>query len=188
MIIFIGLTGAGKSVQAKMLAKRLGFPMLSTGQYLRDNPTAESKQATMAGKLVSDESIVKVVSKMTKELGPQPEFILDGFPRTLTQAQWLVNQNQRGKISIHAVIHLVITKEAAKARLLLRARPDDHEAAINKRFDEYDKNIEKIMLVLKNHKLPIKNVNADDTVDNVHKNIATIIKGLISSSVASDKY
>lgn len=162
--------------------------MLSTGQYLRDNPTTESKQAIMSGKLVTDSTMVKIVLEMINKLGPKPEFVLDGFPRTLPQSQWLADQHQGGNISVHAVIHLVISKEAAKARLVLRARSDDHEEAINKRFGEYDKNIEKILSVFKNHQLPIKDVDADDSIENIHNHIVGTVKSLKNSKTASDKH
>lgn len=187
MIIFIGLTGAGKSVQAKLLADKLKYPLLSTGEYLRDNPNQEFKHAMMLGNLVSDETMVGVVNEMLKKLGPKPEVILDGFPRTINQAKWLVDQNHKNNIAIHFVIHLVISQQVAKNRLLLRARPDDHEEAISKRFQEYDKSIGNIIKVLKDGSLKIVNINAENSVYSIHKDILKVIKKLNDTTKPSDK-
>jgi len=174
-IVLFGSPGSGKGTQAKMLMQCLGIPHISTGDMLRDQIKSDgavgravgAKMA--AGSLVSDE----VVNRMVQERLSQPDaargFILDGYPRTIAQAeplcQWL---DQRGIREV--VIHLAVDYNIIIARLTGRRqcplcgtlynlatqpprvdsvcdldgeplviRDDDREAVIRERLDAYDR-------------------------------------------------
>ncbi len=95
-VILLGAPGAGKGTQAKMLSARYGIPQLSTGDLLRDNVsrgTELGKQAKAVmdrGELVPDELVEGMLTERIRTGGDALRgFILDGFPRTLAQAQWL---------------------------------------------------------------------------------------------------
>ncbi|HMT55734.1 MAG TPA: nucleoside monophosphate kinase, partial [Candidatus Saccharibacteria bacterium] len=89
MILFIGVAGAGKSVQGKHLSDLLGFPWISTGELLRMHISGEKRQRMLRGELLTDEELYEIVEPILKELMNESQIILDGFPRTLAQAQWL---------------------------------------------------------------------------------------------------
>jgi adenylate kinase len=94
-LIFLGAPGAGKGTQAREVAKEFGIPQISTGDMLRD---AVKKQTVLglaakakmeAGELVPDEVVCGIVAERTAEPDCQNGFILDGFPRTIAQAQFV---------------------------------------------------------------------------------------------------
>jgi len=94
-IILFGPPGAGKGTQAKVVAERYGIPQVSTGDILRDNvgrgtePGVKAKQVMDRGELVSDELVCAMVADRLKAPDCQKGYILDGFPRTVAQAEWL---------------------------------------------------------------------------------------------------
>ena len=95
-IIFFGPPGAGKGTQAKIISKFLKIPHLSTGDILRkklldkDNLALELKSIMSSGNLVSDQILNSIVSSRLKN-DINKGFLLDGYPRTLTQAKFLNN-------------------------------------------------------------------------------------------------
>ena len=94
-IILLGAPGAGKGTQAKLISKTFGIPQISTGDLLRDNvarqtPLGMQAKAIMStGALVPDQLVMDMVSGRLKDVDCQRGFILDGFPRTVPQAEWL---------------------------------------------------------------------------------------------------
>src|SRR5690606_32018242 len=126
-----------KSVQGRMLADTLGLPWLSTGEFLRMLIAGERRQQMLAGKLLDDQEIIALVQKIFGVIDIEQEFVLDGFPRTPAQADWLLSQEKHGQLDITAVIHLEASENAVQERLLSRGRPDDTKEAISERFTEY---------------------------------------------------
>lgn len=137
MIILLGVAGAGKSMQGKILADEHGYAWISTGEILRVLVTGKRRHEMLQGKLLSDEEMINLMDKVLELIDTQQEFVLDGFPRTVPQADWLLEQVHKGRFSLSAVIHLAASEEVVRSRLLSRARPDDTEEAIAKRFAEY---------------------------------------------------
>ncbi len=105
-IILLGAPGAGKGTQAKLISKTFGIPQISTGDLLRDNVaratplgiTAKSIMGT--GALVPDQLVLDMVTGRLREADCERGFILDGFPRTVPQAEWLdsfLDKEREGK-------------------------------------------------------------------------------------------
>jgi adenylate kinase len=137
MIILMGVAGAGKSMQGKILADEHGYAWISTGEILRVLVTGKRRQEMLQGKLLSDEEMINLIDKVLELIDIKQEFVLDGFPRTVPQADWLLEQVHKGRFSLSAVVHLTASEDVVRSRLLERARPDDTEDAIAKRFSEY---------------------------------------------------
>ena len=176
MIIFMGVAGAGKSLQGRMLADQLGLPWLSTGEFLRMLISGERRKDMLEGKLLDDTEIIALVQKILAIVDSKQEFVLDGFPRTSEQADWLLTQRRHGQLPITAVINLEASEKVVRERLLGRGRQDDHEDAISERFREYREEIVPILTQFKEAGVPICNINGERPIDKVHEEIRTAIK------------
>lgn len=138
MIILMGVAGAGKSMQGRLFADEHGYAWISTGELFRVLVTGKRRQQMLEGKLLSDDEVIKLIDKTLKMIDVDKEFLLDGFPRTKSQADWLLKQVKDGRFALTAIFNLTASPEVVKDRLLKRGRQDDTEAAIKKRFDEYE--------------------------------------------------
>lgn len=137
MIILMGVAGSGKSMQGKLLADEHGYAWISTGEILRVLVTGKRRQEMLQGKLLSDGEVINVLDKVLELIDTSKHFVLDGFPRTVTQADWLLEQAKQGRFAISAVIHLKASEAVVKERLVERGRIDDTEDSIALRFKEY---------------------------------------------------
>lgn len=137
MIILMGVAGAGKSMQGKILADEHGYAWISTGEILRVLVTGKRRHEMLEGKLLSDEEMINMMDKVLDLIDPKQEFVLDGFPRTVPQADWLMDQAHGGRFDLTAVIHLGASEDVVRKRLLERGRQDDTDDAIGQRFSEY---------------------------------------------------
>lgn len=169
MIIFTGVAGSGKSSQGRRLADEHGLPWLSTGEFLRMLIAGERRKDMLKGKLFDDQEMIALVRKIFSIINTDEEFILDGFPRTAAQADWLLSQVKHGQLHISAVIHLQASEEVVSKRLLSRGRQDDTEEAIRERFNEYQQAILPILQHFKEAGIKVIDVNADQSVEQVHE-------------------
>src|ERR1039457_88955 len=100
-IILLGPPGAGKGTQAKLIAETFGIPQISTGDILRDNVARKTELGIKAkgimerGELVPDELVCDMVADRLLQADCCRGFILDGFPRTVRQAEWLDTQLEK---------------------------------------------------------------------------------------------
>jgi adenylate kinase len=184
MIIFMGVAGSGKSVQGRMLADELGLPWLSTGEFLRMLISGERRKDMLAGKLLQDREIIKMVQKIFAMIDVHEEFILDGFPRTVSQADWLLNQHKHNQMDVTAVIHLTVDEETVLQRLLQRGRQDDHKEAILERFREYEEVTKPILAHFRNAKVPIFEVEGEGDMNTIHKEIKQAIESVTQETHA----
>lgn len=168
MIIFMGVPGAGKSVQGRKLADVMGYPWLSTGEFLRMLISGERRKNMVNGKLLEDQDIIMLVQKIFTVVDTDQEFVLDGFPRTVPQADWLLSQVKHGQLKLTAVIHLVASEDAVTSRLLSRGRQDDNKEAIIERFREYEDAIKPILDEFKQSNVPVYDINGEQPEAEVH--------------------
>lgn len=154
-VILLGPPGAGKGTQAKVLVKRYGIPQLSTGDMLRaavaaETPVGLKAKALMdAGELVPDAIVNAIVSDRVDEEDCANGFILDGYPRTLIQADALETMLAEKAQPLDAVIELVVDDKALISRIEKRAaeaaaagqpvRKDDNAEVFDGRLREYYK-------------------------------------------------
>jgi adenylate kinase len=175
VIIFMGVAGAGKSIQGKMLADQLGYPWLSSGEFLRMLIAGERRKEMLAGKLLSDQEMIAIMQKVLGLIPSDEEFILDGFPRTVEQTDWLLAQVKAGLLNITAVFQLEASQEVVKARLLERGRQDDYHEAIEERFREYEQTILPILETLKSAGVQVYMIDGEKGVKEVHENIMHVL-------------
>lgn len=171
----MGVAGAGKSVQGRRLADELAIPWLSTGEFLRMLTSGEQRVRMLSGKLLSDGEIITLVQKIFAVVDIDHEFILDGFPRSVGQVEWLLNQVKYSQLNVSAIVHITASNQVVKERLLQRGRPDDHHEAIEGRFEEYEKTILPILEQFKKAKVPVYDINGDRSVEDVHDDIAAAL-------------
>jgi adenylate kinase len=147
-ILLLGAPGAGKGTQAAMLVERLHVPHVSTGDMLRaavaaGTPVGLKAKAVMdVGNLVGDDIVIGIAEERLGEPDTNKGFVLDGFPRTLAQAEALESLLAKLSSPLECCLALTVDVEAVVARLLKRAeiegRADDNEATIRERLRVYD--------------------------------------------------
>lgn len=175
MIIFMGVAGSGKSMQGRLLADREALPWLSTGEFLRMLISGDERRDMLAGKLLDDEEVITLVQKIFNVVNIEEEFVLDGFPRTEGQADWLLNQAKYGQLDVTAVIHLTASENVVMDRLLGRGRQDDHKEAISERFREYEDAIKPILAHFKQAGIPVHEINGEQEPESVHHDIMAVL-------------
>jgi len=178
MILLLGIAGSGKGTQGKMLADSRGFHLISMGDVVRMYVTGEQRERMLSGELLNDQEIIDIVDRVLSSLKDDEEVILDGFPRTIPQAEWLTKQARAGHFKLNQAFHLVASRQAVKQRLLGRARIDDKEAAIEKRFDEYQRSTAPLLKWLADNGVRVIDINAERTVEAVNDDIVSQLKPL----------
>jgi adenylate kinase len=178
MIIFMGIAGSGKSLQGRKLADTMSLPWLSTGEFLRMLVAGERRKDMLEGKLLEDSEIIAMVQKTFSLVDTQNEFVLDGFPRTSSQAGWLLSQVEYRQLDLTAIVHITAKRETVAKRLLERARPDDHEEAIEARFREYNNEIVPMLERFKEARIPVVEVSSEGPIEDVHNDIVEGIQSV----------
>lgn len=142
-VVLLGPPGAGKGTQAHLLCLRLGFPAISTGDMLREAVSAGSElgqrvQGVMAsGALVDDGLMAEVVRERLARPDARRGYLLDGYPRTLPQAETLAGILRDAEQELDAVLLVEVPEDELVRRILLRQREDDKEDVIRERLCVY---------------------------------------------------
>lgn len=150
-LIFLGPPGAGKGTQAYLLASACEIPHVSTGEILRSAVTEKTELGLKAqsymdqGELVPDELILGMVRDRLGQSDAQPGWILDGFPRNVSQAKFLDELLEEIHQSCDFVVNLDVPDEVLVARLLGRGRKDDAEDVIRHRLAVYREQTEPLI-------------------------------------------
>lgn len=176
MILLMGIAGSGKGTQGKMLADTRGFHLISMGEVLRMYVTGKQRERMLAGELLDDQEIIKIVDQVLVSLPDNEEVLMDGFPRTIPQAEWVFTQVKAGRFKLDTAFHLVASREAVKQRLMNRGRIDDKEAAIEARFNEYERSTAPLLAWLSEHGVNVVDINAERLVEAVNDDLVNHLK------------
>jgi len=204
-IVFLGPPGSGKGTQAKALSRKLGLKYLGTGDLLRtlvaqgDSKALEANAFMQKGELVPDELIVEII--MDQLNGLSRGFILDGFPRTVRQAEILEQILEERKIKLYAVIYFDVPDSESERRLLnrrqckkcgniynnnfgtcpqcgepLERRQDDEPSTIRRRLEVYHEQTRPLLEFYEGKGL-LKRVNAQGAIEEVTQRIGDCLEG-----------
>lgn len=171
MIVFFGPAGAGKSVQGQILAARHGWRWLSAGQLLRDAKDVALLEQMSKGQLVGADQVNDIIGDALDHAKDIDHVILDGYPRQLEQAQWLVENEARHQRKINLVVVLEVPRAEIEKRLLVRGRVDDTPEVIEERLTIYRREIYPILTYLSDQKVRIAHIDGTGTVGQVHDRI-----------------
>ena len=178
MIILLGVPGSGKSTQGQLLVDRGKLRWISMGDIFRKKLSDEQKQKMLSGHLQDTKDTIEILSEELKELGDEPELILDGFPRDLEQAEWLLAQHEVKTVNVRAVLYLYADKEVVKDRFLSRGRLDDSVETIMNRFDIYENTSLPAIEKLAQGGVPVLKINAGQTPEAILEDIVSALSGV----------
>jgi adenylate kinase len=190
-LILLGPPGAGKGTQAQRLVEKHRLPQLSTGDMLRAAVKAETavgkraKAVMDAGELVSDAIVNAIVAERIDEADCKNGFILDGYPRTLAQADAVEAMLAERGLKLDAVIELVVDDKALVGRIVRRAeeakaaghavRKDDNPEVFEERLREYYKKTAPLVGYYYAKGL-LKQLDGMASIDDVTKEIEAVLK------------
>ena len=169
-VVLLGAPGAGKGTQADKLAEKLQIPHLSTGELFRHNISTgtklglEAKRYLDAGDLVPSELTNELVDDRLTEPDTADGFILDGYPRSVPQAQALHDMLERRGTQLDAVVEFRVPEDELLERLRSRGRADDTDEVILNRMNVYR---DETAPLLEYYRRELRTVDAVGTVDEV---------------------
>jgi adenylate kinase len=180
-LIFLGPPGAGKGTQAAELAKTHAIPHISTGEILRA-AVAQKTELGMkaaaymdAGDLVPDSLVLEMVRDRLLQPDADKGWLLDGFPRTVSQATFLDQLLQGINQSCDSVINFDVPDEALVERLLGRGRKDDNEEVIRNRLEVYREQTEPLISFYQEQGLLVT-IDGSQAIEDVAAALAAVVQ------------
>jgi adenylate kinase len=192
-LILVGPPGAGKGTQATRLVEKYNIPQLSTGDMLRaavaaQTPIGLKAKAVMdAGGLVSDDIVVGIIRDRISEEDATSGFILDGFPRTIAQAEALDEMLAAGGLKLNAVLELRVDQTKLVDRIIKRAedakssgqpvRKDDDPDVFKQRLEAYNRDTAVVVPYYeKTGHLSV--IDGMQSIDEVSASVESVLQGL----------
>ena len=186
-IVFFGPPGSGKGTQAKLLAKELNLLHLSTGDILReklsdgDTLSIKLKQIMSSGNLVSDEILNQIIANKLMSEECSNGFILDGYPRTISQSEFLLSFFKSNNLILDVIFNFKIDFKIVEERIVLRAkkeqRSDDNIDVIKTRLDKYIEETYPVSQFFSdNFSQKFFIIDASEEVSKIQKELVNIIK------------
>jgi adenylate kinase len=182
-MVFIGPPGAGKGTQAERLIKTYNLAHLSTGDMLRaarDAKTEVGRKAEVfmsAGQLVPDEIILGIIGERLLQADCKKGYLLDGFPRTIAQAEGLDCMLQKQGTPLDVVVELRVPEDELFRRLAGRGRADDKPEVIRQRLVAYRQQTEPLLAYYTQRGL-LKSIDGLGTVDEIFDRTRAVLDPL----------
>jgi len=158
-------------VQGQLLAARNNWRWLSSGQLLRDTHDIELIKEMQSGKLVTPEKVNELMGDALKRAKNVDRVILDGYPRQLSQAKWLIDSRPDHERSIQLVIVLEVPRSELLKRIEVRGRIDDTPEAGDERLRIYRTEIYPILTYLTEQGVNVAHIDGTGSVGQVHDRI-----------------
>ena len=180
-LIFLGPPGAGKGTQAQVLSENNQIPHVSTGDILRAAVAQETPLGKQAkdymnrGELVPDALILNLIQDRLSYEDTANGWILDGFPRNVSQAAFLEELLAKLNQSADCVLNLEVPDEVLVARLLARKRKDDNEDTIRRRLEVYHRDTVPVINFYQ-EKETLKTINGNQSMTEVGKSLTEAIE------------
>jgi adenylate kinase len=181
-LVFVGPPGSGKGTQARLLRERRGYTVIGTGDILRDavkrrTPLGQKVEACLAsGRLVSDELVNELVADVFSRDDHPVRFVLDGYPRTVGQAEALDDFLHHAGQDLQHVFQFVLPDEELIRRLAGRRtqeqRSDDGAETVRKRITVYHDSADAVVEYYRRKGL-LREIDAEQDVEKVYKQIET---------------
>ena len=181
-ILVLGPQGCGKGTQAERIKEMYGIPHIATGDMIREMkelPTELGRELKVVydrGDLVSDELMIRLIRDRLSRGDTVSGFVLDGFPRTMAQAEALYELLQELGRELDVVFDFQVPdRQVLEQRLLRRAaeqgRSDDTPEAIERRLELYDRETAPLIDFYRSHQANVVGIHADRTIDEVFREI-----------------
>lgn len=187
IIVFLGAPGSGKGTQAARLSQRAGVPQISTGDMLRRAVAGGTELGRKAGAvmetgdLVPDDLMIEIIGERIAAADCRDGFLLDGFPRTVAQAQALGRMLAQSGERLDAAVNLQVDEEHVIERMRRRARlegrTDDNPATIRERLRVYREKTEPLVTWYEREGLLI-NLDGIGTVEEVGARLDAALAGV----------
>jgi adenylate kinase len=179
-VIFLGAPGAGKGTQAEKLARLLGVPRISTGDMLREHVANDTSVGRTAapylerGELVPDDVLLEMIRVRIAQPDCARGYILDGFPRTLPQAEGLERLTDGTSDAI--VFNMVVPREELLRRLSGRGRDDDKAEAVARRLAEYDERTNRPLVSYYHDRANYHTIDGNRGLDEVSRELKRLVE------------
>ena len=166
-------------MQGQMLAVRMGWKWLSTGQMLRESTDEEVIKVLKSGELVSDELTYEVFDAAIKHAKENnfPKVIVDGFPRTKEQAEWLADHMEKTGENIDLVVVFEVPESEIMKRLEIRGRMEDNPETIARRMNIYRQKMYPVLGTFAEDGVKIIHMDGTGTAGEVHDRLYAEVVG-----------
>ncbi|MCI0641849.1 MAG: adenylate kinase [Gemmataceae bacterium] len=186
-LIFFGPPGSGKGTQAQLLSQRLGLAHISTGDILReavrqDTPEGRlAKPYMSAGRLVPDSVVNEIVCSLFRKKDRPAHFVMDGYPRTIDQAEQFDEVLHEQGLALDGVLSLKVDDEELIRRLSGRGREDDSVDTVRKRLQIFHSLYQGLLDYYRKNGLLVE-VPGSGEKEAVHQRLLQALDGKVKSS------